>query len=212
MKTLGSKGSEYANIRDEMLNVGFDVRESSVLDMFAGDGTFRSVDFLSYAREITAWEKSNEKALKLKKVFPHATVVRGDSILLAHRVNIHEIYYDIVIVDSPVKLFSNGYCEHFDVLENAHSLLSERGLILINIVPTILFYNEEHLRRRQEFYGEDVEGKSIDFFIDFYKDLFSRWGSTLIHLHAEDHVFNSPVVGKVVNYWLAGFLLEKTNG
>ena len=78
------------------------------------------------------------------------------------------------------------YCEHFDVIKNISKLIDKEVIVifLINKKPFLKKDEEKNViwkKRRQLFYGDlNTNDLSIDFLLNFYKELFRNMGFDII--------------------------------
>lgn len=165
-----------------------------VLDFFAREGDWQTSYYAPLVAEIHAWEINPAFEENLRKNLPHsAQIVIGDSHTLSKSTNER---FDMVVLDNPLGCYSKNYCEHFDAIECAVSLLGNDGIIVLNIKtkPYNLDRFPEWKRRRDEFYETDASDLGLDFVDNFYREKFFRLGfeldfSKLVERPQEDHLY-----------------------
>lgn len=163
---LGRRGVELASLR--------------ALEMFAGEGDFHTQTYAHKVKSLDAWEYNPHLLAGLKRNVPQANILRTDSVQEAKRKE-HKKRYGLVVVDGPPECYGpdNKYCEYFDVLPDACSMLQEQGIVVLTVHRKQSdFANPRmHTQRRAEFYGvEDASDLSIPFLMSFFKRFFRKQG------------------------------------
>lgn len=164
-------------IVDDLLKRGEALQDMVALDFFAREGDWQTKYYSSFVSKIHAWEIEEKFEEKLRKNLPNANIIIGDSFELAKTQN---QLFDIIVLDNPQGCFGENqkYCEHFEAIDVAISLLKPLGGILIFNVKTQPFDYESKLewkQKRNTFYKvEDASFLSKDFLLEFYNNFFQN--------------------------------------
>ena len=154
------------------------LKDCDVLDIFAREGDWQSFNMNGKVKSLEAWEINNKFIPKLKDNLPFAKVVCRDSISF---INSKPNYkkFDLIVIDNGLNCYGNGYCEHFDFLENVRYFLKPSSFIIFNVVLHPFNYesNKKWQNRRNKFYGiSDCSNLSSLFFKNYYTTYFENLG------------------------------------
>lgn len=204
MEYSGSKGSEFSRMVEWLKEKKFSIASSRALDMFARDGTFRTVDYANYVGTLTAWEINQKLADRFKENFPFAEVEGGVNSIVRIRREARDggKFWDLIVADHPGGMFG-GYCEHFDFLEYATKCLSpdNETALVFGVREYPLNNNPEALARRKKFYGVNAVYLNLSFLEGFYDSYFGERG-----LLVKDSTFIRQSNGV---YWYAVYIFER---
>lgn len=153
------------------------------LDMFAGDGMMQTRAYAGRIASLQAWELDPILAAALKKNIPTAGVKITNSMEEMKRPQ-HQGSFDLVVIDNHTMCYGpqEKYCEHFDVLPDALSLLNPKeGIVVFNVnrEPPGIVATKTHQERKALFYNiAQTEKRHLDlgFLQDFYTALFEKKG------------------------------------
>ena len=156
----------------------FQVNQSSVLDIFAGDGSYCSYLLGNKAKSIDCISINQDNLDNISKIIPKATTILGDSFQVIKNLNKR---YDIVFCDNAQGIMPNGKTEYFDLLEDIPYCLNPGGYFIhnVNILPYNYNLNSTWGKLRNKFYGKDSSNLSLDFVKDFHINKMSALGLNL---------------------------------
>ena len=152
------------------------------IEIFGGEGVNDSI-FSKNTKSLEIWEIDSSLESELEKNVPNAKIRFCDSIKNLNENNDFG-FFDLILIDNPMSVFGKNfeYCEHFDVIKNISKLIDKEAIVifLINKKPFFKKNEEKNViwkERRQIFYGElNGNNLSIDFLLNFYKELFRNIG------------------------------------
>jgi len=185
----GDKGPEYAILLDMLEEMGWDLADMRALDMFAGNGSFRTVDLITRVGQFDAWDTSADKIKRLREKFPWVGWEVGPASKLAQWHVEHDfLKYDIISLDAPIKCYGK-YCEHFEVLGLATMMLKPKGAIIMNVATKAIHGNTQHMQRRKEFYGRPAEDFDYQDLRAFYASYFLDFRKRVLYDKIEPHCY-----------------------
>jgi hypothetical protein len=129
------------------------------LEVFGHTGEFHTLDYASRVRSLEIWEIRAECEPALRRNLPDATVKITDSFQEIKQVTGR---YGLVVVENPMSNRGGGYCEHFDIIDDAFRVAADDSVLIVNVVPEASrkalrrwpeLFNPTQLARRREFYG-----------------------------------------------------------
>jgi hypothetical protein len=171
----GSKGDEYALAANYLEQWGFPLSTCSCLDMFARDGSFRSVDIVSKVGKLEAWDIEGVHLFYYGKNFPNAKVYVTDSVfsiqLCAENPGRK---WDLIIADHSLRPYGPHH-EHFNFLRRAFECLTGTGksAIIFNATSEPLMKINRSIDARKRFYGKSYKDyMSTEDLLDFYINFF----------------------------------------
>lgn len=146
----------------------------NTLEVFGYNGEYHTLDYINHVNNLEIWEISSDCEAILKSNLPNAKVKITDSYKeIRQTTNI----YDTIIIDNHQGIFGDNKCEHFEIIENCFSKLSDKSVLITNVIPDILVskydtpivITAKHIERRKTFYSHPT-GTSItkSYFEDFY--------------------------------------------
>jgi len=146
----------------------------NTLEVFGYNGEYHTMDYIKNVTNLEIWEIAEDCEATLKKNLPGATVKITNSYEEIKRTgNI----YDTIIVDNHQGIFGDDKCEHFDIIEDCFLKLSDKSVLITNVIPNISGskYNlpkevtAKHIERRKSFYSHPT-GTLIEksYLKDFY--------------------------------------------
>lgn len=164
------------------------LEELAVLDFFARDGSWSSLDLYGEVGLFEAWEIDEKHISRARENMPRAKIVLGDSFELSLRSE-NKQKFNLLHFDNPQGIFgqigAREYCEHFECLDLTPKLLDKkkRGFVIFNVnsSPYNLENQTKWRKRRSDFYGTtNSDNLSLDFLSGFYIDLFENLGFEVI--------------------------------
>lgn len=130
---------------------GVELSEASALDVFAGDGSFHTIEWAPRVRALELWERQPACHELLTSRFPSAVVRTVDSFEEVRRC---DSVFDLVMVDDG-KPPGSGPQEHFGLFPHLFRLIASPGIIVVNVVPRMRETLPENLELRRAFYATD---------------------------------------------------------
>ena len=144
------------------------------LEVFAYRGWYHTIHYKNKVKNLEVWEIAEDCKIHLQKNLPNAKIIIGDSYKLIKETHKK---YDLIVIDNHQGLFGNGYCEHFEIIDDCFNTLNTNAVLIFNIIPTLdkdlkIKHPEQYLlhkTRRNKFYTVlDSENISLDYFKIFY--------------------------------------------
>ena len=152
----------------------------SVLDVFAREGDWQTEFLVDKVKSIEGWEINYEFVTNLKRNFPMIKSVLRDSIEHVNNINEKDVdKFDIVMIDNGMNCYgvNDVYCEHFDLIHNIHKFFNDEVYVVLNVAKSPFNYNNfpNWIKRREEFYKiNSTENISLEFLMEFYKNIFLK--------------------------------------
>jgi hypothetical protein len=175
---------------DRLEESGFLPDSISALEMFVGDGSFRTVDLINRVEMFEGWDINKHRVRKLKEKFPGISCRVGDAKELVEVAYREGRQYDLISMDASLRCFGKaGYCEHFDVLGRAVALLKNPGALLMNVATKAILGERKHIKRRAEFYQESAEGVSFHWLFKKYDEFFNKCEKKIVYSSFEPHCY-----------------------
>ena len=205
------EGVEYDLVREFLYNSGINLKESGVLDLFAGDGSFRSHKITREARIVDAVDRSKTKLDTYKKGMTNVVTHPEDAIEFVNKAciaNTDFYKWEVILIDNPGRIFGD-YCEHFDLFPQVLQLLSQNNpsALVFNVLPNAnkrLGSVNKHRGIRKEFYQSSKEYLEEEFLTQFYDGYFFpreiRGRSFFPRTHSQ--------LGGKNQYWIAAYVFE----
>ena len=160
----------------------------NVLEVFGYNGEYHTLDYVKYARQLEVWEISQDCEAQLKSNLPGATIKITDSY---REIKETKKLYDTIIIDNHQGVFGNDKCEHFEIIESCFQKLSNKGVIIANVIPDMMVSKYQtsdemkvlHMVSRRRFYSHKT-GTSIDleYFKEFYEKMANKNGFIMNHM------------------------------
>tara|TARA_Y100001949_G_scaffold147727_1_gene131800 strand:+ start:308 stop:1027 length:720 start_codon:yes stop_codon:yes gene_type:complete len=167
------------NVINILESQGIELNKLSALEMFGRDGTAHVMAYADKVRALEVWEIDRKWEVKLKNNLPNAEIKIIDSVNeINNGVNLPK--FDLIMIDNTIPMFGpeneqEKYCEHFDFIKNIGRIMEENTIIVFNVNKQPFNYDNQlkWKKRREEFYGAvDTSNLSIEFLLNFYKELF----------------------------------------
>ena len=167
------------NVISILENQGIELNKLSGLEMFGRDGTAHVTAYAEKVRALEVWEIDKKWETDLKNNLPNAKIKIIDSVnQINNGFNLPK--FDLIIIDNTIPMFGpedepNKYCEHFDFIKNIGKIMEDDAVIVFNINKQPFNYDHQSAwkKRREGFYGTvDTSNLSIEFLLNFYKELF----------------------------------------
>lgn len=166
----------------DFLEDKINLENCKAIEIFGGEGVNDSI-FSKYTKYFEIWEIDSSLELELNKNVPDAKIKFCDSIKTLNENNDFG-FFDLILIDNPMSVFGEKleYCEHFDVIKNISKLIHNEAIIIfcVNKKPFFKKNQQKNIfwkKRRKLFYGDlDITDLSIDFLLNFYKELFRSIG------------------------------------
>ncbi len=167
------------NVINILENQGIELNKLSTLEMFGRDGTAHVTAYAEKVRALEVWEIDKKWEADLKNNLPDAKIKIIDSVnQINNGFNLPK--FDLIIIDNTIPMFGpedepNKYCEHFDFIKNIGKIIEDDAVIVFNINKQPFNYDHQSTwkKRREGFYGTiDTSNLSIEFLLNFYKELF----------------------------------------
>jgi len=146
----------------------------NTLEVFGYNGEYHTMDYVKNVTNLEIWEIANDCEIPLKRNLPNAVVKITNSYA---EIKTTTKIFDTIIVDNHQGIFGDNKCEHFEIIEDCFSKLSNKSVLIVNIIPNILVskYNTppeitaKHIKKRKSFYLHQTgELISDSYFKDFY--------------------------------------------
>jgi len=152
------------------------------IEIFGGEGVNDSI-FSKNTKSLEIWEIDSSLKPELEKNVPNAKIRFCDSIKNLNENNDFG-FFDLILIDNPMSVFGKKfeYCEHFDAIKNISKLIDKEVILIFLINKKPFFKKDEEKNviwkeRRRLFYGDlNSNDLSIDFLLNFYKELFRNMG------------------------------------
>jgi len=163
-----------------------------VLDIFAREGDWNSYLIYNRCQKMECWEIDPAFEKKLKENLPNAKINIIDSIKTINSYK-GDKKYDVIFIDNSLGIYGeNQYCEHFNFIKNTPKLLNKGGYLIFNVsIKPFKGKNfKEYENQRKLFYKRSET--TLDYLIQFYKDLFGINNSDSISIFPREK-FNSMI-------------------
>ena len=98
----------------------FPINQASILDIFAGDGSYCSYLLGNKSNSIDCISIDQSDLDNINQIIPKATTILGDSFQVIKNLNKK---YDIIFCDNAQGIMPNGKSEYFDLLEDIPVLI-----------------------------------------------------------------------------------------
>ena len=154
--------------------------KKSVLDVFAREGDWNSYLIYNRCQKMECWEIDSAFEKKLKENLPNAKIKILDSMKTINTYKRNK-KYDVVFIDNSLGIYGkNQYCEHFNFIKNTKRLVNKGGYLIFNVsVKPFKGKNYKEYENQRKFFYKTSE-TTLDYLIQFYKDLFGINSSDLI--------------------------------
>jgi len=182
------------NVVSFLSSRGVSLSDMTALDFFAREGDWQTAYYAPLVKQIHAWEINPLFEENLRKNLPQsAKIVIGDSHKMSMETNER---FDLIVLDNPLGCYGEKYCEHFDAIDCATTILKDFGVIVLNVKTQP--YNFEAFpdwkKRRDQFYQIDSSSIQIEFIDQFYRKKFRSLGfevefSHLTRRPQEEHLY-----------------------
>ena len=160
----------------------------SVLEVFGYKGGYHTLDYLKHVKHLTVWEIAQDCEADLKKNLPDATIKITNSY---NEIKTTGEIFDTIVIDNHQGIFGDDKCEHFEIIEDCFKKLSDKSVLIANIIPdiTVSKYTisaetqAHHIEKRKSFYKHET-GTSLsnNFIADFYMQLADKNNFKAEHL------------------------------
>jgi hypothetical protein len=150
------------------------LKMNSTLEVFGYNGEYHTLDYIQHVKQLDIWEIAKDCEVNLKRNLPNANVKITNSY---EEIKTTNKVFDTIIIDNHQGIFGDDKCEHFEIIENCFSKLSDKSVLITNVIPDILVskydtpivITAKHIERRKTFYSHPT-GTSItkSYFEDFY--------------------------------------------
>jgi len=169
---------------DDLEASGFNLRQMDALEAFARKGDWHTMAYADRVRSLTVWEIDPQHNDDLRRNLPKATVLNVDSVEFANEIQ-NRARFDLVVLDNPQGLYGpdDAYCEHFDILMPAATMLRRGGVLVLNVNVHPYDYERQITwqRRREAFWGlADASHLDIDAIPEVYRTLFANAGMSTV--------------------------------
>ena len=161
---------------------------NNTLEVFGYNGEYHTLDYIKYVKQLDIWEIAQDCEEALKKNLPHANVKITNSY---EEIKTTNKIFDTIIIDNHQGIFGDDKCEHFEIIEDCFPKLSDKSVLIVNVITNILDskYNipkevtDRHIERRKSFYSHQT-GTLItkSYFEDFYMKMINERGFTTKHI------------------------------
>tara|TARA_Y100000739_G_C20458867_1_gene395819 strand:+ start:183 stop:773 length:591 start_codon:yes stop_codon:yes gene_type:complete len=179
------RGKAMLKICKKLLDKGIKLETFTALEFFAREGGWQTKSYSNLVKNLYAWEIDQKFKKNLTLNHPNAFIKIGDSFVFAKKKEFEE-KFDFLVFDNPQSIY-NGYCEHFEALENAYFLLKDFGIVIFNVNKKPFDYNPESdwAFRRNQYYAKDATNLSSQFIKNFYRKLFIKMNFQVIEIFEE---------------------------
>jgi ribosomal protein S8 len=160
----------------------------NVLEVFGYTGAYHTQDYIKNVKQLDIWEIAKDCEAALKKNLPNANVRITNSY---EEIKKTPKKFDTIIVDNHQGLFGDDKCEHFEIIEDCFSKLSDKSVLIMNIIPdlqtspyiTRVEERTKHIERRKSFYQHDTGvAISVAHFEKIYGKLANKNGYQIAHI------------------------------
>lgn len=159
------------------INSHFPLKGCVALEAFAYTGNLQARAYKQYPSYHEAWEISENCREPLKKNLPGAVVKITNTF---DEIKKCERKFNFINVDTHQGLFG-AYCENFEFFPLLFNIAQDECLVNLNVIPNATakwkqkypdLFNEEHLRKRKEFYKtDDPENVSFEQMLKVYSEI-----------------------------------------
>lgn len=119
--------------------------ELIALDPFCQTGTQWTRQYANEAKYLELWDIEEEAVKYARKQYPNAIVRCGDSISAILNGSLNRTDYNFICLDTPVPFcVDHTHYEHFMFFESTLNLLTESGILILNVVPNIHTIQDIH--------------------------------------------------------------------
>jgi len=162
-------------VLEQLKTDNFDISSASVLDIFAGDGSYCSFMLGDVAKDIDCISTSEEDLKNVCRLMPNATTILGDSFEVIEQI---EKRYDIIFCDNPQGILPNGRSEYFDLLNKIPDRLNTGGYFIhnVNVLPYNYDKNSLWSNIRDKFYKTSAENLNLEYVKQFHIEQMSSLG------------------------------------
>lgn len=161
---------------------------NNTLEVFGYNGEYHTLDYIEHVKNLSIWEIAKDCEESLRKNLPFANVKITNSF---EEIKTTNIIFDTIIVDNHQGIFGDDKCEHFEIIKDCFLKLSDKSVLIVNIIPNILDskydtpkeVTDKHIERRKSFYSHQT-GTLItkSYFEDFYIKMANENGFTTKHV------------------------------
>ena len=174
----------------------------TVLEFFARDGSWQTIDYSSFVKFIVGWEIDQKYKKDFLKNIKNSSFYNGDSFNLLKK-SFFFNKFDMILLDNPQNTYgkNNQYCEHFEALPKIKKLFKKQKCLLIfNINKNPFDLNKFPLwkLRRDSYYNFDSKKISSNKILNFYKKKLKKYGYNIIFSFEEKR--NSEYLSYLVFY------------
>ena len=177
------------------------------LEFFAREGSWQTLSYGNYLKELYLWEKDQKFEKNLRSNFPKGKITIGNSYEIAKNLSFRN-KFDFIVYDNPQGIYDN-YCEHFDALPLTPFLCKEKSIIIFNVNKNPFDYDDypNSKIRRKSYYGKNAGNLSSEFILNFYKSLFNSLGFTVQDCFEEER--NDQYLSYLIFFLKKDILLNK---
>lgn len=192
------RGEAMGRICAHALESGEPLGTFRALEFFARQGDWQTRAYAHLVAEMDAWELDPQHEAALRANFPRAHVRIGDSFEIAHEPQ-YRRRFNWLVLDNPQMIYGR-YCEHFEALDLAPSLLASMGVVIFNVNKKPFDYalHPDWQARRQAYYGCDAGQLGQSFLMEFYNRRLEQLGMRVRYLYEE------PRNAEYLSYIVAG--------
>lgn len=164
----------------DAINSRLPLKGCSALEAFAYTGAWQARAYSSYPAYLEAWEIDPACEQELQKNLPRAVIKITDSFneILHCRQK-----FDFINGDTHQGIFG-PYCENFEFFPLLFGVAKSDCIVNLNVIPEAPAYwrkrypalfNEEHLKRRKDFYGNvNPEKLSLNEMLEAYSQMAAK--------------------------------------
>jgi len=181
MKTIWESKSEDVMRELLILKDRYVIEELKTIELYGGDGHSLSDKMAEQSVSFVGYDINPDKEEGFKNNIPNGEFRCGDSVRMMRTMQEGEIgTYNLISVDSPICIYGEGYCEHFEILQYIYKLL-RKGRKVICVFPvtkepydTEKAENRAWMKRRAEFYESEEKNLDLDAALKIYDRIFYR--------------------------------------
>lgn len=161
---------------------------NNTLEVFGYNGEYHTLDYIKYVKQLHIWEIAEDCEQPLKRNLPKANIKITNSY---EEIKTTDKIFDTIIIDNHQGIFGDDKCEHFEIIEDCFKKLSDKSVLIANVIPDILSSKyiqkkeviAKHIERRKFFYSHPT-GTIISKpqFEDFYINLSKHNGFNVKHI------------------------------
>jgi len=161
--------------------------EFRAIELYGGDGHTLSNKMAEKCVSFVGYDINPEKEEGFKQNIANGEFRCGDSVKMMRTMKDGEIgTYNMISIDSPICVYGENYCEHFEIIEFVYKLLKhgENVLCVFPVVSKPYDTEKEEngvwIKKRKDFYKTDFINLELNKIYGVYDEIFSRQGLQIL--------------------------------